>query len=52
MQDFKSNEETGTANNDTSELYSLIKDGLDDINTGNTRPFSEAISNIRNLHLK
>ena len=52
MQDFKLNEDTGTANNDTSELYSLIKVGLDDINTGNTRPFSEAISDIRNLHLK
>ena len=52
MQDFKSNEETGTANNDTSKLYSLIEDGLDDINIGNTRPFSEAMSEIRNIHEK
>ncbi len=29
------------------ELYGLIKDGLDDIATSNTRPLSEAISSIR-----
>ena len=52
MQDFKSTEETVTANNDTSDLYSLIKDGLDDINNGNSRPFSEAMSEIRNRYEK
>ena len=30
------------------ELYGLIKEGMDDIADGNTRPFSEAISSIRN----
>ena len=29
------------------ELYGLIMDGIDDIKTGNTRPFSEAMSDIR-----
>ena len=29
------------------ELYEQIKKGLDDIADGNTRPFSEAMSNIR-----
>ncbi|MCM1026550.1 MAG: type II toxin-antitoxin system Phd/YefM family antitoxin [Roseburia sp.] len=29
------------------ELYGLIKEGLDDIAEGNTRPFSEAMSSIR-----
>lgn len=29
------------------ELYGLLKEGLDDITSGNTRPFSEAISSIR-----
>ena len=29
------------------ELYGLIKEGMDDIKTGNTRPFSEAIADIR-----
>ncbi len=29
------------------ELYGLIKDGLDDIAAGNTRPLSEAISSIK-----
>jgi hypothetical protein len=29
------------------ELYGLIKEGLDDISEGNTRPFSEAMSSIR-----
>lgn len=29
------------------ELYSKIKEGMDDITSGNTRPFSEAMANIR-----
>ena len=29
------------------ELYGLIKKGMDDIAEGNTRPFSEAMSSIR-----
>jgi len=29
------------------ELYGLIKEGMDDIENSNTRPFSEAISSIR-----
>ena len=29
------------------ELYSQIKDGMDDIASGNTRPFSEAMADIR-----
>lgn len=29
------------------ELYSQIKEGLDDIAAGNTRPFSEAMADIR-----
>lgn len=29
------------------ELYGLIQDGLDDIKNGNTRPFSEAMADIR-----
>jgi len=29
------------------ELYGLVKDGLDDISDGRTRPFSEAIADIR-----
>ena len=29
------------------ELYSQIKEGMDDITFGNTRPFSEAMSDIR-----
>lgn len=33
--------------NSRFELYGLIKDGLDDIADGNTRPFSEAMSSIR-----
>lgn len=31
-----------------SELYGLIQEGLSDIQNGNTRPFSEAISSLRN----
>lgn len=35
------------------ELYGLIKEGLDDIAEGNTRPFSEAMSSImRDCHIK
>ena len=30
-----------------SELYSLIQEGLEDVAAGNTRPFSEAMSDIR-----
>lgn len=29
------------------ELYSLLKDGLDDVKNENTRPLSEAISDLR-----
>ena len=29
------------------ELYSQIKEGMDDIASGNTRPFSEAMADIR-----
>lgn len=29
------------------ELYGQIKEGLDDITNGNTRPFSEAMKDIR-----
>ena len=29
------------------ELYNLLQDGLDDVANGNTRPFSEAMSDIR-----
>ena len=29
------------------ELYGLIKEGLDDVASGNTRPFSEAMADIR-----
>ena len=29
------------------ELYGQIKEGLDDIANGNTRPFSEAMKDIR-----
>ena len=32
------------------ELYSKLKEGMDDIASGNTRPFSEAISDIRRRH--
>lgn len=30
------------------ELYSLVKEGLDDVSLGNTRPFSEVISSLKN----
>ena len=29
------------------ELYGLLKEGLDDVATGNTKSFSEAMSEIR-----
>lgn len=29
------------------ELYNSIKEGLDDVSTGNTRPFSTAMAEIR-----
>lgn len=29
------------------ELYGLIMEGLDDVKSGNTRPFSEAMADIR-----
>lgn len=29
------------------ELYGLIQDGLNDVANGNTRPFSEAMADIR-----
>ncbi len=29
------------------ELYSLIMDGIDDIKNGNTRPFSDAMADLR-----
>lgn len=35
--------------NSRFELYGLLKDGLKDVADGNTRPFSEAISDIRGL---
>ena len=31
-----------------SELYSLIQEGIDDIKTGNTRPFTDVIAELRN----
>ena len=33
--------------NSRFELYGLVKEGMDDIADGNTKPFSEAISSIR-----
>ncbi len=32
------------------ELYGLIKEGLDDIADGRTKPFSNAMSDIRKRH--
>ena len=29
------------------ELYNLLQEGLDDVASGNTRPFSEAMADIR-----
>ncbi len=34
------------------ELYSLLKEGLDDVAAGNTKPFSEAMSEIRSRREK
>lgn len=31
-----------------SELYGLIQEGIDDIKTGNTRPFTDAMAELRN----
>ena len=42
--DFMSNE----ALSSRFELYGQIKRGIDDIASGNTRPFSEAMADIRN----
>ncbi len=33
---------------ETKELYSLLKEGLDDVKDGNTRPFSNAMQDIKN----
>lgn len=33
--------------NSRFELYGQIKEGIDDITNGNTRPFAEAMSSIR-----
>ena len=30
-----------------SELYGLITDGLDDVKSGNARPFSKAMADVR-----
>lgn len=34
------------------ELYSQLKEGMDDIASSNTRPFSDAMTDIRNLRNK
>ncbi|MCD8039598.1 MAG: type II toxin-antitoxin system Phd/YefM family antitoxin [Lachnospiraceae bacterium] len=34
------------------ELYGLIKEGMDDIALSNTRPFNEAMSDIRSRRTK
>jgi len=34
------------------ELYDLIKDGLSDVENGNTRPFVEAMASIRERRQK
>ena len=34
------------------ELYSQMKEGMDDIVSGNTKPFSEAMENIRSHRRK
>lgn len=33
-----------------NELYGLIKEGLDDIAKDNTRPFSDAMADIKSRH--
>ena len=32
------------------ELYGLLQDGMDDLSEGKTRPFSEAMADIRRRH--
>ena len=34
------------------ELYNLLQEGLEDVKSGNTRPFSDALSDIRARHRK
>lgn len=34
------------------KLYSLIREGIEDISSGNTRPFSEAMRDIRERRKK
>lgn len=34
------------------ELYTKLREGLDDVERGNTRPFSEAMADIRNRRRK
>lgn len=34
------------------ELYSQIKEGMDDIASGNTRPFADAMADIRSKRHK
>ena len=34
------------------ELYNLIQEGLDDVANGNTRPFSDAISDLKGRRKK
>lgn len=46
--DFMSNE-TYEVLDSRFELYNQIKKGMDDIALGNTRPFSEAMDDIRRI---
>ena len=39
-----------TDTNHGSDLHSLINEGLKDINNGNTRSFSDAMTDIRERH--
>ena len=32
------------------ELYSRLKEGMDDISSSNTRPFADSISDIKRRH--
>ena len=34
------------------ELYSQIKEGMDDVASGNTQPFSKAMADIRSRHTR
>ena len=34
------------------ELYTRLQEGLDDIRTGNTRSFADAMDSLRNRHRK